>query len=105
MLQCHPCANAYSDESKSYVHCAFFMGLQRKQGVKTNEVNNMRTTEDEFVEEVMDKYQYRKQGMGIRLSLVSRKDLPSYVFPDKSAVSERFRCKCRRLNDCICIRN
>ncbi|GFZ08583.1 nuclear poly(a) polymerase [Actinidia rufa] len=32
MLQCHPCPNEFVDTSKPCPFCAFFMGLQRKQG-------------------------------------------------------------------------
>ncbi|KAL0415169.1 UNVERIFIED_CONTAM: Nuclear poly(A) polymerase 4 [Sesamum latifolium] len=35
-LQCHPYPHDYVDSSKQCAHCAFFMGLQRKQGEKAN---------------------------------------------------------------------
>ncbi|KAI7989737.1 Serine/threonine-protein kinase TOR [Camellia lanceoleosa] len=37
MLQCIPYPNEYVDTFKPCPHCAFFMGLQRKQGVKVEE--------------------------------------------------------------------
>uniref|UniRef100_A0A166GVR5 Uncharacterized protein n=1 Tax=Daucus carota subsp. sativus TaxID=79200 RepID=A0A166GVR5_DAUCS len=45
-LQCHPCTNAYTDESISPArHCAFFMGLKRKKEETTEEVH-MQTNEE-----------------------------------------------------------
>lgn len=113
MLQCHPCANAYTDKSKSYAHCAFFMGLRRTYQATIKEVDmrstvghfvevDMRSTVSHFVEEVKYNYLNWKQGMDIRVSLVRRKHIPSYVFSDKTVVSKKFKCKCRRLRDCIC---
>ncbi|CAN6721637.1 unnamed protein product [Malus baccata var. baccata] len=37
MLQCHPYPKEYVDVSKPCPHCAFFMGLQRKEGVRGKE--------------------------------------------------------------------
>ncbi|GMH10794.1 hypothetical protein Nepgr_012635 [Nepenthes gracilis] len=83
MLQCHPYPYEYVDTSKQCPHCVFFMGLQRKQGVKVQEGQqfDIRGTVDEFRQEI-DMYIYWKPGMDIYVSHVRRKQLPSYVFPD-----------------------
>ncbi|CAL5359188.1 unnamed protein product [Camellia sinensis] len=54
MLQCHPYPNEYVDTSKPCPHCAFFMGLQRKHGVKVEEGQqfDIRGTVDEFKQDV-----------------------------------------------------
>ncbi|GFZ08574.1 poly(A) polymerase 2 [Actinidia rufa] len=83
MLQCHPYLNEYADTSKPCPHCAFFMGLQRKQGVKVQEGQqfDIRGTVDEFKQEV-NMYMFWKPGMDICVSHVRRKQVPAYVFPD-----------------------
>jgi len=83
MLQCHPYPYEYADTSKECAHCAFFMGLQRKQGVRVKEGQqfDIRGTVDEFREDV-NMYMYWKPGMVIYVSHVRRKQLPSYVFPE-----------------------
>ncbi|KAL9226856.1 hypothetical protein vseg_002621 [Gypsophila vaccaria] len=83
MLQCHPYPYEYLDTSKQCAHCAFFMGLQRKQGVKVNEGQqfDIRGTVDEFRQEV-NMYMYWKPGMDMYVSHVRRKQLPLYVFPE-----------------------
>ncbi|XP_074588991.1 nuclear poly(A) polymerase 4-like isoform X2 [Curcuma longa] len=83
MLQCHPYPNEYVDPSKQCSHCAFFMGLQRKQGVKVQEGQqfDIRATVDEFRHEV-NMYMFWKPRMEIYVSHVRRKQVPSYVFPD-----------------------
>ncbi|KAH9603290.1 hypothetical protein KSS87_001826 [Heliosperma pusillum] len=83
MLQCHPYPYEYVDTSKQCAHCAFFMGLQRKQGVKVNEGQqfDIRGTVDEFRQEV-NMYMYWKPGMDMYVSHVRRKQLPLYVFPE-----------------------
>ncbi|XP_028100042.1 nuclear poly(A) polymerase 4-like isoform X1 [Camellia sinensis] len=83
MLQCHPYPNGHVDTSKLCPHCAFFMGLQRKQGAKVEEGQqfDIRRTVDEFKQYVND-YQFWKPGMNIYVSHVRRKQIPSYVFPD-----------------------
>ncbi|XP_008798549.1 nuclear poly(A) polymerase 4-like [Phoenix dactylifera] len=83
MLQCHPYPSEYVDLSKQCSHCAFFMGLQRKQGVKTQEGQqfDIRGTVDEFRHSV-NMYMFWKPGMEIYVSHVRRKQIPSYVFPD-----------------------
>jgi poly(A) polymerase len=83
MLQCHPYPNEYMDTSKACPHCAFFMGLQRKQGVKVQEGQqfDIRGTVEEFKQEV-NMYMLWKPGMDIHVSHVRRKQIPAYVFPD-----------------------
>ncbi|KAL5999650.1 hypothetical protein ACLOJK_037935 [Asimina triloba] len=82
MLQCHPYPNEYVDTSKQCPHCAFFMGLQRKQGVRIQEGQqfDIRGTVDEFRLSV-NMYIFWKPGMEIYVSHVRRKQIPSYVFP------------------------
>ncbi|OMO86631.1 hypothetical protein COLO4_21002 [Corchorus olitorius] len=83
MLQCHPYPNEYVDTSKQFPHCAFFMGLQRKEGVSGQEGQqfDIRGTVDEFRQEI-GMYMYWKPGMEIYVSHVRRRQLPSFVFPD-----------------------
>ncbi|KAF8388872.1 hypothetical protein HHK36_025553 [Tetracentron sinense] len=83
MLQCHPYPNEYVDTSKQCLHCAFFMGLQRKQGVRIQEGQqfDIRGTVDEFRHSV-NMYMFWKPGMEIYVSHVRRKQIPLYVFPD-----------------------
>ncbi|XP_058115450.1 nuclear poly(A) polymerase 4-like isoform X2 [Magnolia sinica] len=82
MLQCHPYPNEYVDTSKQCPHCAFFMGLQRKQGVRIQEGQqfDIRGTVDEFRLSV-NMYMFWKPRMEIYVSHVRRKQIPSYVFP------------------------
>lgn len=82
MLQCHPYPHEYVDVSKPCFHCAFFMGLQRKEGVRGQEGQqfDIRGTVDEFRREIM--YVFWKPGMDIFVSHVRRKQLPAFVFPD-----------------------
>ncbi|KAJ1409799.1 polymerase, nucleotidyl transferase domain [Sesbania bispinosa] len=83
MLQCHPYPHEYSDTSKPCAHSAFFMGLQRKEGVRGQEGQqfDIRGTVDEFRQEI-NMYAYWKPGMEIHVSHVRRKQLPVFVFPD-----------------------
>ncbi|XP_022729105.1 nuclear poly(A) polymerase 4 isoform X3 [Durio zibethinus] len=83
MLQCHPYPNEYVDTSKQFSHCAFFMGLQRKEGVSGQEGQqfDIRGTVDEFRQEI-SMYMYWKPGMDIYVSHVRRRQLPAFVFPD-----------------------
>ncbi|KAE8056636.1 hypothetical protein FH972_013387 [Carpinus fangiana] len=83
MLQCHPYPNEYVDASKPCPHCAFFMGLQRKEGVRGQEGQqfDIRGTVDEFRQEI-NMYMFWKPGMDIFVSHVRRKQLPAFVFPD-----------------------
>ncbi|XP_077217674.1 nuclear poly(A) polymerase 4-like isoform X2 [Tasmannia lanceolata] len=82
MLQCHPYPSEYVDSSKQCSHCAFFMGLQRKEGVRIQEGQqfDIRGTVDEFRHSV-SMYMCWKPGMEIYVSHVRRKQIPSYVFP------------------------
>ncbi|XVE97607.1 hypothetical protein REPUB_Repub03eG0034000 [Reevesia pubescens] len=83
MLQCHPYPNEYADASKQFPHCAFFMGLQRKEGVSGQEGQqfDIRGTVDEFRQEIR-MYMFWKPGMDIYVSHVRRRQLPAFVFPD-----------------------
>lgn len=83
MLQCHPYPNEYVDMSKQCAHCAFFMGLQRKEGVRGQEGQqfDIRGTVDEFRHEI-NMYMFWKPGMDIYVSHVRRRQLPTFVFPE-----------------------
>ncbi|PKA65324.1 poly(A) polymerase [Apostasia shenzhenica] len=83
MLQCHPYPNEYIDNSRRCAHGAFFMGLQRKQGVQVQEGQqfDIRGTVDEFKHSV-SMYMFWKPGMDINVSHVRRKQIPSFVFPE-----------------------
>nr|KYP70143.1 Poly(A) polymerase [Cajanus cajan] len=83
MLQCHPYPHEYIDTSKPCAHSAFFMGLQRKEGVRGQEGQqfDIRGTVDEFRQDI-NMYMYWKPGMQIFVSHVRRKQLPAFVFPD-----------------------
>ncbi|KAL6215544.1 hypothetical protein ACLB2K_014973 [Fragaria x ananassa] len=83
MLQCHPYPKEYIDASKPCAHCAFFMGLQRKEGVKGQEGQqfDIRGTVDEFRRDV-NMYDFWKHGMDMYVCHVRRKQLPSFVFPN-----------------------
>ncbi|PIN26047.1 Poly(A) polymerase [Handroanthus impetiginosus] len=82
-LQCHPYPHDYVDSSKQCDHCAFFMGLQRKQGevIQEGQQFDIRQTVDEFRHQI-NLYLYWKPGMEIYVSHVRRKLIPSYVFPE-----------------------
>ncbi|KAL3529230.1 hypothetical protein ACH5RR_008552 [Cinchona calisaya] len=81
MLQCHPHPGDFSDKSRP-LYCCYFMGLQRKQGVPTNEGEqfDIRLTVDEFKHNV-GMYSLWKPGMEIRVSHVKQRNLPGFVFP------------------------
>ncbi|XP_062229024.1 nuclear poly(A) polymerase 4-like isoform X2 [Phragmites australis] len=83
MLQCHPYPHEYADPSRQCAHCAFFMGLSRKEGVKIQEGQqfDIRGTVDEFRHEI-NLYMFWKPGMELAVSHVRRKQIPAYVFPD-----------------------
>ncbi|XP_007024323.2 PREDICTED: nuclear poly(A) polymerase 4 isoform X1 [Theobroma cacao] len=82
-LQCHPYPHEYVDASKPCACCAFFMGLQRKQGeiVQEGQQFDIRGSVDEFRHSV-SMYMYWKPGMEIHVSHIRRKQLPAYVLPD-----------------------
>ncbi|XP_054780692.1 nuclear poly(A) polymerase 2-like isoform X2 [Prosopis cineraria] len=82
-LQCHPYPHEYVDASKQCAHCAFFMGLQRKQGeiVQEGQQFDIRETVDEFRHSV-NMYMFWKPGMKIHISHVLRRQIPSYVLPN-----------------------
>jgi poly(A) polymerase len=83
MLQCHPYPHEYADSSRQCAHCAFFMGLSRKEGVKIQEGQqfDIRGTVDEFRHEIV-MYMFWKPGMELAVSHVRRKQIPAYVFPE-----------------------
>ncbi|CAH8377905.1 unnamed protein product [Eruca vesicaria subsp. sativa] len=82
MLMCHPQPNEYVDTSREVLHCAFFMGLQRAEGVGGQECQqfDIRGTVEEFRQEV-NMYMFWKPGMDVYVSHVRRRQLPSFVFP------------------------
>ncbi|XP_047083075.1 nuclear poly(A) polymerase 4-like isoform X1 [Lolium rigidum] len=82
-LQCHPYPSEYADPSRQCAHCAFFMGLSRKEGVKIQEGQafDIRGTVDEFRHEI-NMYMFWKPGMELAVSHVRRKEIPAYVFPE-----------------------
>ncbi|TVU07868.1 hypothetical protein EJB05_41242 [Eragrostis curvula] len=83
MLQCHPYPHEYADPSRQCAHCAFFMGLSRKEGVKIQEGQqfDIRATVEEFRHEI-NMYVFWKPGMELAVSHVRRKQIPAYVFPE-----------------------
>ncbi|GLT85467.1 hypothetical protein SLE2022_036570 [Rubroshorea leprosula] len=83
MLQCHPYPNEYADTSKQFPHCAYFMGLQRKEGLSGQEGQQFDISGmvEEFKQEI-HAYMFWKPGMEIFVSHVQRKQLPAFVFPD-----------------------
>ncbi|KAJ4838968.1 hypothetical protein Tsubulata_017370 [Turnera subulata] len=81
MLQCHPHPGEFSDKARP-LHCSYFMGLQRKQGVPANEGGqfDIRLTVEEFKHSV-NIYTLWKPGMEIHVTHVKKKDIPNFVFP------------------------
>ncbi|KAA8542751.1 hypothetical protein F0562_023903 [Nyssa sinensis] len=81
MLQCHPHPGDFSDKSRP-LHCCYFMGLQRKQGVPVNEGEqfDIRLTVEEFKHSV-GMYTLWKPGMEIHVCHVKRRSIPNFVFP------------------------
>ncbi|XP_022146701.1 nuclear poly(A) polymerase 4-like isoform X2 [Momordica charantia] len=82
-LQCHPYPHEYVDTSKPCAHCAFFMGLQRKQGeiIQEGQQFDIRATVEEFKHSV-NMYMFWKPGMEIFVSHVRRRQIPPFVFPE-----------------------
>ncbi|KAJ4782145.1 Poly(A) polymerase [Rhynchospora pubera] len=82
-LQCHPYPYEFTDTSKQVPHCAFFMGLSRKEGVQVQDGQqfDIRATVDEFRLDV-NMYMYWKPGMEVYVSHIRRKNIPSFVFPE-----------------------
>uniref|UniRef100_A0A0D6QS48 polynucleotide adenylyltransferase n=2 Tax=Araucaria cunninghamii TaxID=56994 RepID=A0A0D6QS48_ARACU len=81
MLQCHPHPDDFMDPKRP-CHCCFFMGLQRKQGVRAQgrEPFDIRACVEEFKQSV-GAYSIWKPGMQIYVSHIRWKDIPSFVFP------------------------
>uniref|UniRef100_A0A6N2L8F2 Poly(A) polymerase n=1 Tax=Salix viminalis TaxID=40686 RepID=A0A6N2L8F2_SALVM len=78
MLQCHPHPGDFSDKSRP-LHCSYFMGLQRKQGVPVNEGEqfDIRITVEEFKNSV-NLYTLWKPGMEIRVTHVKKRNIPIF---------------------------
>ncbi|KAJ1437831.1 polymerase, nucleotidyl transferase domain [Sesbania bispinosa] len=83
MLQCHPHPGDFSDKSRP-LHCSYFMGLQRKQGVPVNEGEqfDIRLTIEEF-RHSLNMYTQWKPGMDIHVSHVKRRNIPNFVRPSR----------------------
>ncbi|KAG8058513.1 hypothetical protein GUJ93_ZPchr0002g23380 [Zizania palustris] len=80
MLQCHPYPYEYADPSIQCAHCAFYMGLSRKEGMKIRgQKFDIRGTVDEFMREI-GMYTLWKTGMDLAVTHVRRQQIPSYVF-------------------------
>ncbi|CAN7035184.1 unnamed protein product [Brassica rapa subsp. trilocularis] len=81
MLQCHPHTHDYQDASRP-LHCSYFMGLQRKQGVPAAESEqfDIRRTVEEF-KHTVNGYMLWIPGMEIGVSHIKRRSIPSFVFP------------------------
>ncbi|CAA7029498.1 unnamed protein product [Microthlaspi erraticum] len=83
-LQCHPHPHDFQDASRP-LHCSYFMGLQRNQGVAVTEGNegepfDIRRTVDEF-KRTVNNYTFWIRGMEINVSHIKRRSIPSFVFP------------------------
>eukprot|EP00257_Ricinus_communis_P025172 XP_025012586.1 nuclear poly(A) polymerase 4 [Ricinus communis] len=102
-LQCHPYPHEYVDTSKPCAHCAFFMGLQRKQGemIQEGQQFDIRGTVDEFRNSI-NMYMFWKPGMEIYVSHVRRKQIPSYVFPDGYRRARHPRVTAQQQSDKTC---
>lgn len=81
MLQCHPHPHDFQDASRP-LHCSYFMGLQRKQGVPAAEGEqfDIRRTVEEF-KHTVNGYMLWIPGMEISVSHIKRRSLPNFVFP------------------------
>ncbi|CAN8312437.1 unnamed protein product [Cochlearia groenlandica] len=81
MLQCHPHPHDFQDTSRP-LHCSYFMGLQRKQGVPATEGEqfDIRRTVEEF-KHTVNGYMLWIPGMEISVSHIKRRSIPSFVFP------------------------
>ncbi|KAL4308260.1 hypothetical protein GQ457_01G019320 [Hibiscus cannabinus] len=91
-LQCHPYPQEYVDASKPSAHCAFFMGLQRKQGevIQESQQFDIRGSVEEFRHSI-NMYMFWEPGMEIHVSHVRRKQLPAYVHSDGFNCSQNLR--------------
>ncbi|CAN8292727.1 unnamed protein product [Cochlearia groenlandica] len=81
MLQCHPHPHDFQDTSRP-LHCSYFMGLQRKQGVPATEGEqfDIRRTVEEF-KHTVNGYMLWIPGMEISVGHIKRRSIPSFVFP------------------------
>ncbi|XP_010476963.1 PREDICTED: nuclear poly(A) polymerase 1 [Camelina sativa] len=81
-LQCHPHPHDFQDSSRP-LHCSYFMGLQRKQGVPAAEGEqqfDIRRTVEEF-KHTVNGYMLWIPGMEISVSHIKRRSLPNFVYP------------------------
>ncbi|KAH9287704.1 hypothetical protein KI387_031821, partial [Taxus chinensis] len=92
MLRVHPYPHGYYDPSAQGERCAFFMGLQRTQGVPVQEGQqfDIRGTVDEFKLSLFS-YHLWKPGMDIFVSHIRRRQIPLYVFPGGAVPSRSSR--------------
>jgi poly(A) polymerase len=81
MLHCHPHPHDFQDTSRP-LHCSYFMGLQRKQGVPAAEGEqfDIRRTVEEF-KHTVNAYTLWIPGMEISVGHIKRRSLPNFVFP------------------------
>ncbi|TVU33152.1 hypothetical protein EJB05_24938 [Eragrostis curvula] len=80
ILQCHPYPYEYADPAIKCAHCAFYMGLSRKEGMKRRgQQFDIRGTVEEFMLEI-GMYTSWKPGMDLTVTHVRREQVPSYVF-------------------------
>ncbi|CAI7919937.1 unnamed protein product [Closterium sp. NIES-54] len=102
LLQCHPHVCEIHDPARSYPHCLFYMGLQRRApptptpttpgtpgNAGTEEGGSggggarefdIRYTVDDF-KSTVESFQMWREGMGIDVLYLKRKQLPLFVFP------------------------
>ncbi|KAF0934208.1 hypothetical protein E2562_023463 [Oryza meyeriana var. granulata] len=74
VLQCHPNPCEYADPSIQCAHCAFYMGLSRKEGMKIRgQKFDIRGTVDEFMHEI-GMYTLWKSGMDLAVTHVYQED-------------------------------
>ncbi|GJP35286.1 hypothetical protein CLOM_g19793 [Closterium sp. NIES-68] len=97
LLQCHPHVCDIHDPTRTYPHCLFYMGLQRRAppapaataGNGTEEGGaggagarefDIRYTVDDF-KSTVESFQMWREGMGIDVVYLKRKQLPAFAFP------------------------
>ncbi|XP_023548038.1 nuclear poly(A) polymerase 4-like [Cucurbita pepo subsp. pepo] len=99
-LQCHPYPHEYVDTSKPCAHCAFFMGLQRKQGevIQEGQQFDIRSSVDEF-KHYINTYMFWKPGMEIFVSHVRRRQIPPFVLPEGHRRSRASRLSASQRSD------
>ncbi|CAI5931391.1 unnamed protein product [Closterium sp. NIES-64] len=99
LLQCHPHVCEIHDPARSYPHCLFYMGLQRRAPPTPTPTTpgtpgaedggnagggarefDIRYTVDDF-KSTVESFQMWREGMGIDVLYLKRKQLPLFVFP------------------------